>query len=160
MKQSIILLFLITTFWATAQDKNWKHISRNDIALASVQFVGGFADGTNQAIIYHRLGRFSPFWDYKYSWKRKYKDFDNGDKREAFALSSSVLVGFTDGNHLTRMIDRNCQLASIVIGFTELRDYPKKDRWKVISKKLLLSVIANRLAFYASYDGLFKFSNN
>ena len=46
--------------------------------------------------------------------------------------SKTVFVAFTDGYHLTRMIDRSAMILSVGIGAGELKEYKKKDRWKLI----------------------------
>lgn len=142
--------------YAYTNAQNWIKLSKNDIAIYSLQFVAGAADGTNQAIIHHGLGAGNKFWDQSVSWKNKYRDFDNGDTRAAFPGSKTIFVAFTDGFHLTRFIDRSCTLASIVISVGEWRQYPKKDRWKVLLKKAILSAAANRAGFYLTYDVIFK----
>jgi hypothetical protein len=152
----ILLLLLFIPFVgqpATAQ-KKWTAISGNDIVVYSLMTVSGAADGVNQAIIHHELGRGHQYWDYAISWKNKYKDFDNGDKRAAFIGSKGIFVGFTDAFHLTRMIDRGCTLAAISVSASELKQYKKKDRWKVVIKKLAISTVLNRIAFGVFYNNL------
>lgn len=149
----LLVLLLFITHAATAQ-KKWTAISRNDILIYSFMTVSGAADGVNQAIIHHELGRGNRFWDYAKSWKNKYKDFDAGDERAAFFGSKSIFVGFTDAFHLTRMIDRGCTLAAISFSAGELKQYKKKDRWKVIAKKLVISTLLNRLTFGLTYNNL------
>ena len=149
----LLLLLLFISQLATAQ-KKWTAISGNDIVVYSLMTVSGAADGVNQAIMHHELGRGHQFWDYAISWKNKYKDHDNGDERAAFFGSKSIFVGFTDAFHLTRMIDRGCTLAAISVSASELKQYKKKDRWKVIVKKLAISTLLNRLAFGLTYNNL------
>src|SRR5215210_2801220 len=115
MRLIIFLLFISHT--ATAQ-KKWTAISGNDILIYSFMTVSGAADGVNQAIIHHELGRNNQFWDYAKSWKNKYKNIDAGDTRAAFIGSKGIFVGFTDAFHLTRMIDRGCTITSISISTT------------------------------------------
>lgn len=148
-----LLLFLFICQAATAQ-KKWTAISRNDIIIYSLMTVSGAADGVNQAIIHHELGRGNQFWDYAKSWKNKYKNIDAGDDRAAFFGSKSIFVGFTDAFHLTRLIDRGCTLAAITVSAGELKQFKKKDRWKVIVKKLAISTLLNRLAFGLTYNNL------
>lgn len=149
----LLLLLLFITATATAQ-KKWTAISGNDILVYSLMTVSGAADGVNQAIIHHELGLNNQFWDYSKSWKNKYKDFDNGDTRAAFFGSKGIFVGFTDAFHLTRMIDRGCTLTAVSVSAFELKQYKKKDRWKVIAKKLVISTLLNRLAFGLTYNNL------
>jgi hypothetical protein len=151
MRLLALLLFISQT--ATAQ-KKWTAISRNDIVVYSLMTVSGAADGVNQAIIHHELGRGNQFWDHATSWKNKYRDFDAGDERAAFFGSKSIFVGFTDAFHLTRMIDRGCTLAAICVSSSELKQYKKKDRWKVVVKKLVICTLLNRLAFGLTYNNL------
>ena len=149
----LLLLSLLISQAATAQ-KKWTAISGNDIAIYSLMTVSGAADGVNQAIIHHELGLNNQFWDYSKSWKNKYKDFDAGDRRAAFLGSKGIFVGFTDAFHLTRLIDRGCTLTAISFSAGELRQYKKKDRWKVITKKMVISTLLNRLAFGVMYNNL------
>lgn len=149
----LLLLFLLISQAATAQ-KKWTAISRNEIIVYSLMTVSGAADGINQAIIHHELGRGNQFWDYAKSWKNKYRDFDAGDERAAFPGSKGIFVGFTDAFHLTRMIDRGCTLAAISVSASELKQYKKKDRWKVVVKKLVISTVLNRIAFGLTYNNL------
>ena len=149
----LLLLLLLIGQAATAQ-KKWTAISRNDIIIFSLMTVSGAADGVNQAIVHHEFGLGNQFWDFSKSWKNKYKDFDAGDERAAFFGSKSIFVGFTDAFHLTRMIDRGCTLAAISISASELKQYKKKDRWKVVVKKLVISTMLNRLAFGLTYNNL------
>ena len=149
----LLLLLLFISQAATAQ-KKWTAINRNDILIYSLMTVSGAADGVNQAIIHHELGRGNQFWDYARSWKNKYRDYDAGDERAAFFGSKNIFVGFTDGFHLTRMIDRGCTLAAISFSAGELKQYKKKDRWKVIAKKMVISTLLNRLAFGVMYNNL------
>lgn len=123
----------------------------NDYAIAGLQLVSGFAMGWHESIQAGHWGKGHQFWDNEISWKNKYKDFDNGDKRAKFIGSKSVFVGFTDGYHLTNLISNTANIAtlSFAIGSKEGRN------WKVIAKKVLISAAANRAAFYVSYNKIF-----
>ena len=149
-----LLLLLLFTTQAAAAQKKWTAISRNDILVYSLMTVSGAADGVNQSIIHHELGRDNQFWDYAKSWKNKYKDFDAGDTRAAFIGSKGIFVGFTDAFHLTRMIDRGFTLGAIAVSASDLKQYKKKDRWKVIAKKIVISTLLNRLTFCLTYNNL------
>ena len=149
----LLVLLLLLNISAAAQ-KKWTAISRNDIFVYSCMTISGASDGINQAIIHHELGRGNQFWDYAKSWKNKYRDIDAGDERAAFFGSKSVFVGFTDAFHLTRMIDRGCTLTAVCISGCELKQFKKKDRWKVIAKKMVISTLLNRIAFGLTYNNL------
>lgn len=147
----VVLLLLISSL--KAQDAKWYKITKNDLVIMSFEAVSGAADGVNQAVVFHKLGADDPFWDFKTSWQRKYKDWPN-DKSEAFPFSKTLLVGLTDGYHMTRMVGRWSNFVAIGISFSELKSYPKGDRWKVIAKKAVLSYIANRGTFTIVYNSL------
>lgn len=146
-------LFLVISFLfpgcLTAQ-KKWYAISKNDGGMMIAQALAGSADAINQGIQFGKIGK-NQFWDYSRSWKNKYRDYDAGDTRAAFPLSKTMLVFATDGYHLTRMMSRNFVLFSFTIGFEDLSKYERRDRWKVIVKKTILSSIANRIAFNIIY---------
>jgi len=129
----------------------WYKIDLNDVAVIATQSIAGGFDGWNQNIIHHRYGVGKPFWDNHTSWKRKYKDYDNGDLRAKFFLSKSVLVGATDGFHMTRSVSRMATLATIGIVAGDWKDYPKGQRWLIVAKKIVLSIIANRVTFQIVY---------
>ena len=148
-----VLLFLFISLSGFAQ-KKWSAISGNDIFVYSCMLVAGSADGVNQAIVHHEYGKGDQFWDFKTSWKNKYKDFDGGDESAAYVGSKDLLVGFTNGFHLTRFIDRGFTLAAVSFSTAELSQYKKKDRWKVIVKKALISTLLNRLAFNLTFNNL------
>jgi len=148
-KAVVILLLLFLSLQTTAQ--KWYSISKNDVAIITLGAVSGAADGVNQNLAHWRWGKGKQFWDVKLSWKNKYKDFDGGNTDARFWGSKTVFVAFTDGYHLTRMIDRSAMLLSVGISAGELAKYNKKDKCKVILKKILLSSISNRIAFNIIY---------
>jgi len=150
MKAAFIILAVVLSLPSTAQ--KWYSITKNDVAIITLGAVSGAADGVNQNLAHWRWGKGKQFWDVKTSWKNKYKDFDGGNTDAAFFGSKTVFVAFTDGYHLTRMIDRSAMLLSVGISAGELTKYEKKDKWKVILKKILLSSISNRIAFNIVYQ--------
>jgi len=149
MKIALLLLLIVLSLQSTAQ--KWYKITKNDAAIIVLGTVSGAADGVNQNLTHWRWGKGKHFWDVKTSWKNKYKDFDGGNLDARFWGSKSVFVSFTDGYHLTRMIDRSAMLLSVGIGAGELKDYEKKDRWKVVAKKILISSLINRISFNIIY---------
>jgi hypothetical protein len=149
MKAAFIILAIILSLPSTAQ--KWYTITKNDVAIIALGAVSGAADGVNQNLAHWRWGTGKPFWDVQTSWKNKYKDWDGGNTDAAFWGSKTVFVAFTDGYHLTRMIDRTAMLLSVGISAGELSKYEKKDKWKVVLKKIVLSSLSNRIAFNLIY---------
>ncbi len=120
-----------------------------DLAIYVSQFLAGSADGVNQALVHHYLGMGTHFWDFQNSWKNKYRNYDKGDTRPAFFGSTSVLVGFTDGYHLTRTIDRSFTSVSLALALTE------KNSFKQVVKKVITSTLINRAGFLLFFNVIF-----
>jgi uncharacterized protein YxeA len=152
---SLMLLFLLVT---TEAQQWWKPTKRE--AYSYVAFsLSGVANGFNQAIEHHNYGMGNNFVDISESYKRKYKNYDAGDYREAYWGSKTFLVWTTDAFHLTNMIDRGFMATGIVLNTwdikSELKQYKKKDRWKVIVfKKILIPLVLQHLAFEITYTKL------
>jgi len=144
-------LILMLFFWLPSSAQKWYAINKNDVGIMLLGAVSGAADGVNQNLTHLRWGSGLEFWDVKTSWKNKYKDWDAGNTDAAIFGSKTIFVAFTDGFHLTRMIDRTAMLLSVAISTADMRQYPKKDRWKVVAKKMILSAVSNRLAFNIIY---------
>jgi hypothetical protein len=145
----LLILFLLSSKLSYAQ--KWWTITKNDLLIVGVGFVGGGADAYNQRILHHKYGAGKPFWDYATSYKRKYKDFDNGDLRAAYPGSKTWLVMTTDGYHLTRAVDRFHSLFTIGITAYEWNEFKGWNRVLFIGKKVLLSGVSNRIAFNLIY---------
>jgi spore cortex formation protein SpoVR/YcgB (stage V sporulation) len=125
-------------------------IEKEDVIIYSLQFVSGLADGMNQALVYHGALKGHPFWDYSTSWKRKYKNYDKGDLRARFPGAKTWAVGITDGNHLTRGVNRISSIVSVGIAMNE------HDKWYEIVKEAIISSLINRLGFSLVYDHILK----
>jgi hypothetical protein len=149
--KNLIISFSFICIAANCTAQKWYSITKNDIGIIVCEAIAGTADAYHERIANHKLGQGNAFWDASVSWKNKYKNWDAGDKRAAFIGSKTWLVCLTDGYHLTRQIDRNFTLATIALAAHELHTYNKKDRWKVVLKKVLLSAIANRITFNIIY---------
>jgi hypothetical protein len=150
MKKLIIILLLFPACCLCQQRSVKKHFfSKNDKQVVLLQFIAGSADGINQAIQVHGLGKGHSFWDYNTSWKRKYKDFDNGDLRAAYPFAKSLLVAGTDGYHLTRFVNRSSFTLTMIIDRTDLKS------WRAVLRKIVIASMANRLGFYIFYDNVF-----
>ena len=140
MKTIILLLLPITL---AAQKLDWLKPTKNQQQIFLLQFVSGFADGTNQAIVHHRLGEGTDFWDIRYSWKNKYEDFDKGDTRAAYPGSKTWLVFTTDGFHLTRFVGRSADVATICISIG--------DSWKEVKQKFIAATLGRSAGWVLSY---------
>jgi hypothetical protein len=153
MKLFLLLMSMLITMASFSQEKKWYKITKNDLAVMSLQVVSGVADGFNQAIVHHKYGKGHQFWDFKLSHVNKYKNFPT-DTSPAYFGSKSFTVRFSDGFHWTRGIMFDANNLSIAISSSDFEDYAKKDRWKVVLKKFVLSSLANRAAFALTYNNL------
>ena len=124
-------------------------IEKEDVIIYSLQFVAGLADGMNQALVYHGALKGHPFWDYQTSWERKYRHYPD-DLRAAFPGAKTWAVGVTDGNHLTRGINRISSIVSVGIAMSE------HDKWYEIIKEAIISSLINRIGFSLVYDHILK----
>ena len=129
MKPFLLSLFLLLSVPVLSQTAFSRFVNRNKITWSLIA-VAGVADGVNQAINhdYAAFQRTFPdanddFWNPAVSWKNKYKNHDSR-QGEAFIGSTTLLVSFTDGNHLTRMINHTCLIGGIAI-----RPWGQKEKW-------------------------------
>lgn len=122
-------------------------LNTNDKWLVGLQLLSGFASGMHESIQAGHWGT-GNFWDNSVSWKNKYKA---DGVTERFPGSKGVFVFTTDGYHLTNFVQHAADIATLTVALNS-----KDNNWKTITKKVLLSVIANRAAFYLSYNQIFK----
>jgi len=120
--------------------------SRNEWAIIGLQFVSGFSSGLHEAIQARHWGNGKQFWDNQLSWKNKYK----ADGSERFPGSTTIFVAATDGYHLTYFISNSCNVATLAVSIHG------NNTWKDVIKKVAISVVTNRVAFYLSYNQIFK----
>lgn len=133
----------VTTFKVNGKDL----FTGNDYAIIGTQFISGFARGIREAIQAGRIGKGKPFWDIQTSWTRKWKDGDKS-QGEAFWGSSTILVFVTDGYHLFGTISNVANVATLTISLFS----KEKLNWKVIGKKVLISIGSNAAGFYIAYE--------
>ena len=136
----------------------WKPTKREAIGYGALT-LSGVAYGFNQAIEHHGYGARHSFVDITVSYKRKYKDYDAGDLREAYFGSKTFLAFTTDAFHLTNTLDKGFLTTGVVFLSwdlkSELKQYQKKDRWKVIVfKKILIPLVLQHLSFELTFNNL------
>ena len=119
------------------------------IITAAVFFAtAGLADAAKDKILFHydksifKNFKNQQFWDSSVSWTNKYKDYDKGDLTAKFPLSKTILVGFTDGFHLTKLINE----VSLFIGFLVLSFASIQD----------INNIIHTIISYSIYKGCFQ----
>jgi hypothetical protein len=115
-------------------------------------FTAGMAKGVSDTLQFHyEKSVFAniqneQWWNPDISWKNKYRDYDNGDTREAYLGSRTLFVWLTDAWHLAQTIETLgwvlALLAIIRFGYLSIRN-----SWKTIGTFFVLSL----LAFYSGF---------
>ena len=143
--KKLFCLTLILPFFANAQI-----FTKNDLAICSLSFVAGAANGVEEAIKFHYNRGFAfvhpnasrQFWDPRVSYVNK--------DHSAF---TRLLPTFTDGYHLMRGIARTALIADVAISVADFKD---KHLLLIIAKKFVLSMLANRAGQYLTYDIIYR----
>ncbi len=169
MKKLIILLLLLPPIMGAAQ------LNKNIWKVSVVQSISGFADGTNQAYLFHysNSGKFEK-WGIKPNdevWTNKWALDASGNVivgKERFWLSSTALVWTTDFHHLTRFIKHRSDEVSVVYyakghgikkfywskGSKDSRKIKKK-RWYWYAADMAISFSARSVGFWLAYNVVF-----
>tara|TARA_B100000497_G_C7696081_1_gene425298 strand:- start:7990 stop:8460 length:471 start_codon:yes stop_codon:yes gene_type:complete len=155
--KSILLVFIavliptITT--SQLNSKIW--------SASAFQAASGFADGTNQAYLFH-YGNTDIFARWGISpneeaWKNKWVVDPDGVVRvgfERFWLSSRSLVFLTDFHHATRFAKHRFNEASLITYAIGHGAKTKKWYWYLADTAIMFT--ARSVGFYASYNLIFK----
>lgn len=157
--KTTLLATLICLATATVQAQKWWKPTKRELFGYTALSLSGVSYGFNQAIEHHYYGWGHSFVDITVSYKRKYRNYDAGDLREAYFGSKTFLAFTTDAFHLTNTLDKGFLTTGIVLTTwdfkSDLKKYPKKDRWKVIAfKKILLPLVIQHLSFELTFNKL------
>lgn len=132
---------------------SWKPIA----ITSGILIVSGFCDGTSEVlkIKYDSFERVFPnandqFWDYRISWKNKYKDGNPPDP--AFLGSKTSLVWTTDGYHMMRAIRNATMITALVIPLNHI----SHKNWKDYLKEGVINYFSYTVGFNLAYDVVFK----
>ena len=144
-----IILLLLLTINIQAQ----KLFSKNNCISYGLMFVSGAASGLSDALVSYRPFRGDSNWDMYVSWTNKYKNNDP-NQGEKFPLSTSVLVGFTDGWHFCNMVRDLSAAGAVAISFEDLKNV--KTKWKYVLAKMAIGYTFNRVGHVLTYDVILK----
>jgi hypothetical protein len=132
-----IILFVLITNNLTAQ-KKWYSITKNDIAIMSLEIGAGYAQGWREEVLYHPNALFRRFpnlnrnfWDNRISWQR-----------------NTIL----DANHVLKATTTTMRLTAICIKIGGWKDLKKQDRWKKILFDIVKYYASYQLGFFLSYN--------
>lgn len=144
-------------YWILKKKENFSWNYKKTLIGCSIAFIGGISSGYHETTLNHypKFKAVHPYANNKYfnpaeSWVNKYK---NGDpmQGEAFFLSTTALVPFTDFYHLTNTIDRLGLLGSTVyvtIG--------EKRKWWEYGIDIVATYLFRLVGFHLIYSGIYK----
>ena len=148
----------ISANFTKIEQKWWMPTNREWVSY-SLYTISGIAHGYHDAIVFHHYGKGKSFCDINLSFKRKYRNFDKGDLREAYPGSKTFLVWTTDATHLSNLIDISNVTFATAINFSnikeELTKYPKNKRLLVfLLKKIMYPTLFRAGAFETTWKTL------
>lgn len=130
MKTLILLLFPVFCFGQNINKNNYRlAVTKNDIAVMSLQFAAGYGQGWREEVLYHPNALFRrfpnlnrSFWDSR-QWKRH------------------------NANHWLKTGVVGCQTLAIVIKIGE-----RKKNWKAYAIDMIKYYGSYKLGFFAAYN--------
>lgn len=157
--KTLLLGILLCLAITNVQAQKWWKPTKREIFGYTALTLSGISYGFNQAIEHHSYGLGNSFVDISISYKNKYRNYDAGDLREAYFGSKTILAFTTDAFHLTNTLDKGFLTTGVVLTTwdfkSELKKYPKKDRWKVIAfRKILIPLLVQHLSFELTFNNL------
>ncbi len=157
--KTLLLGTLLSLAISSAQAQKWWKPTKRELFGYTALTLSGVSYGFNQAIEHHNYGYGNSFVDITVSYKNKYRNYDAGDLREAYFGSKTFLAFTTDAFHLTNTLDKGFLTTGVILTTwdfkSDLKKYPKKDRWKVIVfKKILIPLVLQHLSFELTFNNL------
>lgn len=148
------LLFIVLTLplFAHSQYKYEQPKIKSYAPSAAFFLASGMFQGAADASRFYHIKN-GGWFDGRTSFARKYK---NGDYRqgEAFPLSTSVLVGFTDNVHFSPMMSNQCEGWGAV-----MMPYDNNRRFGHLLLKVLSITTVRSVGHYLTYDLLIPNQN-
>lgn len=142
--------------WVGLNEKDGKNPLGNYVLSSSLLFTSGFLDGTAETLQFHYSHfkkRFpnanDQFWNPDLSWTNKYKN-GNVEDGEKFPLSTTSLIGLTDGYHMMRTGRNLTMVTGITITLGEKR------KFKHYLMDGLIKFCVYSAGFTLAYDGMFR----
>lgn len=146
--KTLITLLAILPLIGYSQEKVWKYEPvkiKQYISSAAFVFASGMFQGSADASRFYHIKN-GGWFDGRTSFKNKYK---NGDYKqgEAFPLSTSVLVGFTDNVHFSPMMSNQCEAWGAV-----MLPYDSNRKFGHLLLKVAAITTLRSLGHYLTYD--------
>lgn len=132
-------------------------LNKNLKYASALQFGAGFADGTNQAYLFHYSSKFGRIKPNNVAWVNKWKKDKDGNVlvgQERFFGSSTFLVFTTDFHHATRFVERRFNESSALV--YAIGHGAKRKRIIDYLADFGILFISRSIGFHASYSIIFK----
>lgn len=146
-------------------------LNKNIFYASLLQFGAGFADGTNQAYLFHYSPKFGNIKPNDVAWKNKWAKDEFGNTivgKERFWGSSRWFVFTTDFHHATRFAENRLNEATGVVysmeyvnikwksksAFKKAKRFRKKWYWFVADFAVIFA--ARSAGFKLAYDIIFE----
>lgn len=168
MKKILLLMcFAAITLQLNAQ------LNKNIIYAGLLQMGAGFADGTNQAYLFHYSSKFKNIKPNEIAWKNKWAKDEFGNVivgKERFWGSSRWFVFTTDFHHATRFAENRLNEATGIVYSMEYVNIKWKGKpsfkvkqgkrfrkkWYWFAADFAVIFAARSAGFKIAYDGVFK----
>jgi hypothetical protein len=128
-----------------------KFFHRGDIAVYSLFFTGGAAEGFNDALWGHNPYPGNHFLDPRISWENKYKS--------DVPFAKSIMVWTTDADHLSSFVADLSMITagaiSVGICMGDFKGLTKKQKVAYTLKRIGLSLAANKLGHFVVYQVIY-----
>jgi len=125
-----------------------KFFHKADIAVYSLFFFAGAAEGFNDALWGHNPYPGNQFFDPRVSWENKYKS--------DVPFAKSIMAWTTDADHLSSFVADLSMITaaaiSVDICIGDYKGLTKKQKIGYTLKRIGLSFVANRLGHFVVYD--------
>lgn len=132
------------------------------LIVGALSALSGAAKAVKDTISHHHDASVFATWNAQYwnpqeSWKNKYKNYDQGDKRPRYPLASTWLVWTTDAWHLCDTLYRIFLIgAGVVGGIYAGRSGGRGWRyWQYAFYHYVYILVAGAVSFHVCYTYLF-----
>lgn len=139
--KTIFIILLSLPLALSAQEKNWYSITGNDIAVMSVEVAAGYAQGWRDEVIYHPNQLFKRFPNLNRNfWDIRVQN------------PPGLLNTEWDADHVLKATISTLHVSAVIIKMGDLKDYPKRDRWKKIAFDLLKYYASYKVGFFLGWN--------
>src|SRR6266487_1605994 len=128
-----------------------KFFNKGDIAVYSLFFLGGAAEGFNDALWGHNPYPGNQFFDPRVSWENKYKS--------DVPFAKSIMAWTTDADHLSSFVADLSMITaaalSVGVCIGDYKGLTKKQKIGYTLKRIALSFVANKLGHFVVYEVIY-----